>query len=84
MPTLLEKALVEGRRGSDRRHKTPSVEEIELAIAYFRGLVTGTQIAKVMGRERGQNTYIWASSKLAQAVRMGWELTPPGQITRRR
>lgn len=84
MPTLLERALADPGQTGDRRRKTPSPEEIELAIAYFKGIITAKQIARVMGKTSRQNTYIWCSSKLAQAVRMGWELTPPGQITRRR
>ena len=56
-------------------------EHMRLALAYARGEVTYSGIAKVLKREglirTASNVEWWASRQFFRAIRQGWSLVPP-------
>ena len=64
MPSLLEKVK---RTEVQRAYKH---NEIEIAVAWLQGDVTGTQISKVIKSTR-QNVYNWLSPRLRAAYQQG-------------
>ena len=64
MPSLLEKIK---KAEAQRAYKN---NEIEIALGWMRGEVTGTQISKVLKSTR-QNVYNWLSPRLRAAYQQG-------------
>ena len=81
--TLLEKALAVPPK--NRRRRTRSKEELELAVAWAAGRITTTQAIKVLGipkTSRGA-IYNFMASVLQQAVKTGY-LVVAKRVSRRR
>lgn len=69
MSSLLEKALAEPVRS--RGSVAIVAEELELAIAFFRGRVTGAQLRAALRKTGRNNGAYWAMTRLRQAAMAG-------------
>jgi|HubBroStandDraft_5_1064220.scaffolds.fasta_scaffold537630_1 hypothetical protein len=71
MATLLEKALTEPRGCGVALNVDASMDEqLDLAIAYCFGKVTGRQIAAATGYSKS-NVSVWVGRRLCDAVKLG-------------
>lgn len=62
--TLLDKALA-ASGGKRRRQLAPSTDEVELALAFFNGMVIGKQVCAALGTEKVSSL---------RAVYWGWQV----------
>jgi hypothetical protein len=51
--------------------RATTAEELELALAYLRGDVTGRQVAEAVGVRSQSNSRFWAFTVLTQATKAG-------------
>lgn len=69
--TLKEKAAQVSFRSG--RYVSPDypAEEVELAVAWVRGEVSGAQVSSALQLAQGTNTYAWLAPRLKRAFHIG-------------
>ena len=66
--SLLEKAKATSAK---RKRMVPSADELELALAFFRGEITGPQVNAAFGRRAGANPWHHVAGFLRNGIILG-------------